>query len=264
MMIKNFGRVCEVMTNQLKFSMDEFNIEATIPFDYDALPNEAEIKIWNLSNDTLHNIKPKEVLMLNAGYRGDVGLLLHGYISSVKTRWESVDKITTISVLDSEDISKREVKQIAYAKGTLGSTIMKQMASFIGLPIAQFELQRDYRYKEGYSASGKITEIISKVAEDCQTRVFISKGKLYIRNLRRGADDLFRLNTSTGLIGTPELFQEKTVSGYNLKSQLQYRIATASVIELTSQVFKGKLHVRSGTHRISRSGDFVTEVEAVI
>lgn len=264
MATSNFGRVCEVLTANHKFSMEDFNIEATIPFDNDPLPNESEIKIWNLSDSTLHIIKPKQVLMLNAGYRGDVGLLLHGYISNVITRWEGVDKITTINVLDSEDLSKREVKQIAYAKGTLASAIIKQMAGFIGLPLAQFELSQDYRYQEGYTASGKVTEVISKVAQDCKTQVFINKGKLYVRNLRRGADSVFKLNKDTGLIGSPELFQDQGATGYNLKSQLQYRITTASVIELSSQAFKGKLHVRSGSHHISRTGDFTTEMEAVI
>lgn len=168
-MNKNFGRVLEVMTEGMKFSMSDYNIEGVVTFDNDPLPNEAEIKIWNLSDKTLNNIKTNKVLMINAGYKGDVGVILHGYVSHVSTAWSGVDKITTIKVLDGYDLSKRQVKEIAFAKGTLGSQIIKQMAVYIGLPIAQMDLNQDYRYQDGYSAKGAVTEIISKVCKDCAT-----------------------------------------------------------------------------------------------
>jgi hypothetical protein len=262
--MRNFGRVIEVLTAGMKFSSDKYNIEGKVPFDNDTLPNESEIKIWNLAETTINNIKRGKVLMLNAGYKGDVGLLLHGYISNVDTVWEGVDKITTIHVLDSEDLDKREVKEIAFAENTLASKIIKQMASYIGLPIAQFSLNRDYRYQDGYTAKGKVTEIIAKVAKDCGTSVYINKNKLYVRNLRSGGDNVFAVNTKTGLIGTPGRFEKDGAKGFNIKMQLQHRVTTASVLNLSYSRFTGKAHVRSGSHTFSRTGDFVTEVEAIL
>ncbi len=46
--MSNFGRVVEVMVNNMMFSSDDFAIEGSVPFDNDPLPNESEIKIWNL------------------------------------------------------------------------------------------------------------------------------------------------------------------------------------------------------------------------
>src|SRR4051794_21948624 len=103
MWMANFGRVAEMIVANRKFSMEDFAMEATIPFDHDILPNESEIKIWNLSDKTLNNIKYGALLQMNGGYRGDVGLMLQGYISKVQTQWEGVDKVTSIFVLDSED-----------------------------------------------------------------------------------------------------------------------------------------------------------------
>ncbi|MGG6311559.1 phage protein [Paenibacillus macerans] len=263
-MNRNFGRVAEVMTGNLKFTMDQYTMEGKVPFDNDALPNESEIRIWNLSQTTLNNIKKNDTLMVNLGYRGDVGTILHGRISSFGTKWEGVDKVTTIHVLDSEDLSKREIKEIAFAKGTLASAIIKQMAGYIGLPIGQFELNQDYRYQEGYTAKGKVTDIITAVAKDCGTSAYINKQKLYVRNLRRGGDAVFDLSEETGLIGSPEYFEDGRIKGYKLRSQAQYRITTASVINLKSRVFSGQLHVRNGMHSISNTGDFVTEMEAIL
>ncbi|MUG68637.1 hypothetical protein GNP94_21945 [Paenibacillus campinasensis] len=262
--MNNFGRAVEILVAGMRFSMDDFNIEGTVPFDNDPLPNESEIRIWNLSRDTVAKIKRNEPLIVNAGYKGDVGVILHGLISDVRTRREGVDKITTLRVLDCEDLSKRTVKDVSYATGTLASRIIKDMAAQIGLPVAQFELYQDVRYTEGYTASGAATEIISKVAEDCRTHAYINKGKLYIRNLRRGKDELFKLSQDTGLIGSPEFFVEESAKGYTVTQQLQYRVTTASVLEIESEFYSGRLYVRSGVHTFSRTGDFTTQTEAVM
>ncbi|GBF73047.1 hypothetical protein PA598K_01332 [Paenibacillus sp. 598K] len=264
MSYKNFGRAVEIMTANMSFSLGKFGMSGTVPFDADPLPNESELQLYNLAQTTINNIKRNEVLMVNAGYTGDVGVILHGRISSVRTRWEGVDKITTIYVMDSEDLSKREVKEIAYAKNTLASAIIKQMATYIGLPVAQMQLNRDYRYQDGYSAKGKVTDIIADVCKDCGTSCYINQGKLYVRSLRSGADAVFNLSPDTGLIGSPEYFSDGGLQGYRLQAQLQRRLTTGSVINLTSREWSGKLHVRSGSHTFSNTGDFLTEVEAII
>ncbi|RAR39670.1 phage protein [Paenibacillus sp. MDMC362] len=260
----NFGRVVEVMVAGMTFSMDKFNIEGTVPFDDDTLPNESEIKIWNLTAETINKIKRGDTLMINAGYIGDVGVILHGFVSAVRSRREGVDKVTSIYVIDSEDLSKRTLKDVSYKEGTLASYIIKDMAGQIGLRIAQFELVRDYRYMDGYTASGEVTGIIAKVAEDCKTAVYINKGRLYIRNLKRGADNRFKLSADTGLIGVPEYQEDDETKGYQITSQLQYRITTASVVDLISQTFTGRLYVRSGAHTFSRTGDFTTAMETIL
>ncbi|OPA77520.1 hypothetical protein BVG16_13795 [Paenibacillus selenitireducens] len=260
----NFGRVIEVMTSNMSFSNDKFTIEGTIPFDNDLLPNESEIKLWNLSMDTINKIKKQATLMVNAGYRGDVGLVLHGFISKVRTKPEGVNRVTTIYVMDSVDLSKAKIKDITYAKGTAASYIIKDMAKRLGLPIAQFELNKDVRYVDGFTAQGEGVDIIQSVAKDCGTSAFINKGRLYVRSLRRGADGLFRLSPETGLIGSPEYFEDDTTKGFSITSQLQHRITTASAIQLKCSQFDGIVHVRSGAHHLSITGDFTTEVEAIL
>ncbi|KEQ22881.1 phage protein [Paenibacillus tyrfis] len=260
----NFGRVIELTIDDMIFKMGTYAIEGTIPFDNDPIPNESEIKIWNLSPETIDRIKRGSIVAINAGYRGDVGLILHGFVSKVLTKWDGTDKITTVYVLDTDDISKRKVTDIAYAEGTLASYILRDMAAQLGLPVEQFELNQDFKYEDGYTANGEVTKIISDVAADCGTSAYVNKGKLYIRNLRYGADDVFMLSSGTGLIGSPEPFEDEDFKGFNLKSQLQYRITTASVIDLNCRRFNGRVHVRKGSHKFSATGDFMTEVEAIL
>ncbi len=263
MAMSNFGRVIEVMTAGMTLRSADFNIEGSVPFDNDAVPNEAEIKVWNLSSSTVSKIKRGAVLLLKAGYTGDVGTILHGYISKAATVPSGPDKITTIHVLDGPDLSVRKTTSKAYAKGTLGSYILRDLAGMLGLPIGQMDLIQDYRYMDGYTADGEIIDKMEDVAKDCGTSLYVNKGRLYIRSLRRGADKVFALSQATGLIGSPEPLEDGAVSGYTVRSQLQHRITTASVIDLKSESFSGRLYVRSGQHSFSRTGDFITEMEAI-
>jgi hypothetical protein len=258
----NFGRVIEVLAGGMVLSSNDFNIEGTVPFDADPVPNEAEIRIWNLRQDTINRFRRGSILKLNAGYRGDVGTILHGYITQVRTARKGVDAITTIHVLDGPDLSAIKASSKAYAAGTFGSYILRDLAGALGLPIAQLQLNQDYRYTEGLTIDGPLTDSMLQVVKDCGTSFYINKGNIYVRPLRIGADSLFALSAESGLIGWPEPI-EGDVSGYTLRSQLQYRITTASVIALSSAAYTGRLHVRSGSHTLSLTGDFMTEMEAI-
>ncbi|NHN29444.1 phage protein [Paenibacillus agricola] len=259
----NFGRVVEIQAGNVSLSNKNFTIEFTVPFDNDLLPNESEIKIFNLSDTTIGSFKSDEKLIVNAGYEGNTGAILQGFISRVTTAFSGVDKTTTIYVLDSENLSSRKLEDIAYAEGTMASKILEEMAGQLGLEVAQMNLNQDVRYDGGYTATGEITDIIKKLAADCGTSAYINKGRLYIRNLREGADDLIDISANTGLIGQPEASTEGTFEVMKLKTQLQHRVTTASVIKLNSKRHKDvTLHIRKGSHRYNGS-DFVTEMEGI-
>jgi hypothetical protein len=260
----NFGRVVEIQARDVNLSNKDFTIEFTVPFDNDLLPNESEIKIFNLTDATIRKFNTDEKLIVNAGYEGNTGSILQGFITKIVTSFSGVDKTTTIHVLDSENLSSRELKDIAYAEGTLASEILEEMAGQLGLEVAQMNLNQDVRYDGGYTATGEVTDIIKKLAADCGTSAYINKGRLYIRNLREGADDLIELSANTGLIGQPESTQDGIFEIIKLKSQLQHRVTTASVIKLNSKRHKDvTLHIRKGSHRCT-SSDFVTEMEGIL
>lgn len=260
----NFGRVVEIRVGSRSLSSEDFTIEFTVPFDNDLLPNESEIKIYNLTDTTINLFKLKEELIINAGYKGNTGTILKGNISKCSTQYSGVDKITTIHVLDAEKMSDRKVNDLAFAENTKASTILKQMTKELGITVAQMYLNEDMNYEDGYTATGEITDIIKKIAADCGTSAYINKGELYIRNLRLGNDTVVYLSADSGLIGQPEEFDdgEDKPKGMRIKSQLQHLITTASVIELTAKRSIKKLHIRKGSHKCS-SSDFVTEMEGI-
>lgn len=260
--MNQFGRETEVRVADLTFKTPDLYMEFAVPFDDDLEPNESEIRIWNLSWDTINRIKYNAVVSLTAGYRGDVGVILTGRVSNVATRPDGADQVTTINIMDGPDLSEKKAIQKAYAGGTKAETILRDLIRQLGLPVALFKLPRNPIYAEGLSIDGKIIDQINDVAKDAGAHVFINKGRIFVGDLTTGQDSRFTLSADTGLIGSPESFQEDDAKGWKVRCLLQHRITTASIIRLDSKMVQGTFRVRKGSHN-SSGEDFVTEMEVI-
>ena len=263
-----FGRVLIVETGGMKLNADELDIECTIPFDDDTEANEAEIVIYNLSKTTIQALKYNNPISITAGYKGDTGVIFNGFISKVATKVERVDKVTTIKAIDDMNLMERDIVEIAYKAGTKASYILKDLIGKIKLPLADFKVRRDHVYKDATNVSGGLMDNIKRYAEVCGISVYINKGKIYARHLTEGDNINFTVEEDTGLIESPEEFEEEisaedykeTIKGYKCKMILQHRMTTAAIINLKSQTVFGTYRVRKGTHTINDS-ESITEIE---
>jgi len=257
-----FDRQASLIIDRLKFESEQFTFEFEIPFDDDTTPNESTVKIYNLKDDTLNRIKKGQKVTVNAGYKNDVGVVLSGYISKVTTDKTGLDRITTILVLDSQSIDDKKTIKKSYKRNIRASQIIRDLANSLGLKIAVLSLPNDRVYKKGYVINGEVLAELEKVAKDCGAIVYINKSQTYIRSLKSGDDTRFILKPDTGLIDSPSPFEEEDVTGYTVKSLLQHRITTASIIRLESRQIKGTFRVKSGTHKWS-GNDFITTMDVI-
>jgi len=265
-----FGRIAIIKSSGVTLNSEELDIEFNVPFDDDAEANEAEIIVYNLSQKTIQALKWNNRITIEAGYKGDTGLIFEGRISKVQTKFEGVDKKTTIYALDDVDLKERDITEKAYAAGTKASYILKDLISQISLPLAVFKIKRDWDYDSEVNVSGGLMENIKKYAAVCGISVYINKGKMYARHITEGDNINFLVSQDTGLIDSPEEFEEEmtaedyknTIKGYKFKMILQHRMTTAVVIKLSARNISGWFRVRKGTH-IFNGSESVTEVEAV-
>ncbi|MED4977227.1 hypothetical protein NST70_13655 [Weizmannia sp. FSL K6-0777] len=276
MATKLFGRVVKVHIEgdyKVDFSGDELHIEFESPFDDDEKPNETTISIYNLSSSSIGKIKKGASVTLQAGYKSDYGVISRGKISSVKTNKDGVDKITTIKMLEGQDLtgikvskstsnSKTKTLKITFKSGTKAETIIKKLTSVLGIRLAECKLPKNKVYKSGYTVTGQILNNLVEVVRDCGASLYWRKGNMVIRNIREGIDENFTLEESTGLIGSPETFEEDVVSGYTVKCLLQHRITTASIITVKSKTANGKYRAKKGKH-VCSGNDFYTEVQVI-
>lgn len=252
-----FGSVATVISGNVTISSETLDVEFTVPFDDDMEPNEAEIVVYNLSDNTIKQLKKGAAISIEAGYKGDTGVLFNGYITKVKTVHDSADKVTTIYAMD--DIKDHSIQSIAFAKNTKASYILKALIDKTGIPVAVFSPRRDHTYKDAQTVDGDLMENIKTYAEVCGISVYVSKGKIYARHITKGDSVNFNVSSDTGMIGSPSSFTEEitaadyndTVNGYNVEMLLQHRMCAGAIVDLHSRVANGVYRVCSGTHRFS-------------
>lgn len=261
-----FGSVATIKSGQVTISSEELDLEFTVPFDDDMEPNEAEIIVYNLSDNTIKQLKKDAAISITAGYKGDTGVLFSGYISKVKTIYEDADKVTTIKAMD--DIKDHSMASLSFAAGTKASYILKQLINKTGLPVAVFKTRRDHTYKDSQTVDGDLMENIKKYASVCGISVYVSKGKIYARYIKEGDNLNFTVSADTGMIGYPSSYTEEvtaedytdTVNGYEVEMLLQHRLCAGAIVTLKSKIANGTYRVCRGEHRFSPD-EAVTQIE---
>lgn len=282
-MSNTFGQTAQLnIANDIAIKSDELTIDFEVKFDDDVNPNESTIEIYNLSASTISKITRNDKVTLSAGYKSDgSGVILDSRVSSVRTRREGVDKVTLITAIDGPNLDgirlpeqaettgkgkKKKVKftrKKTYGKNVRASHIIRDLASLLSVAIGKIKLVKDVIYAKGYTVNGKVVEELDKLARACGVSFFINKQRLYICSLAEASSSTtFELSSDTGMIGSPEPYENDKEKGYKVKMLLQHRITTAALITIKSRTANGKFRVRRGKH--SRKGsDHVTEIEVV-
>lgn len=249
-----FGSEARIICGAVTVKSSELDIEFNVKFDDDMEANEAEITIYNLSNNTVNQFKKGSQISIEAGFKGDTGVIFTGYITKVQTSHDDADKTTIIKCID--DVSKKTITEKTYAAGTKASYILKDLLNMTGTPIAVFKMRRDWTYKDEEKVDGDLMENIKSYSEVCGVSTYINKGKIYSRYIKEGDNIYFSLSEDTGLIGSPEYFEEEktaedykeTVKGYECEMLLQHRMSAGAIVELKSLDASGTFRVCSGEH----------------
>ena len=265
-----YMRDYNVTIGKRQFKGHDFNVEFEVPFNDGKEENIAEIKIFNLSDETISTFKTNTSTLLNAGYRGNVGGILTGVVKHVETNWEGVDKVTTIEVIDSNDgWLNAEIKR-TYKPGTTGREILQDLLPLTGLSIGAFELPVNQVYPSGKTIKGKVKANIIAIAKDCKAKTHVTRSRIFVRAKASGDNTGFIVDAEHGLIGSPqpvekegeEVKGKKKVkrSGWKVKMLLHHGITTDVRLQIKSKTANGVFRVESGTH--TRSGDdYFTEFE---
>lgn len=248
----------------------KIDMEFTIPFDDDTEANEAEIVFYNLSQTTIAAFKHNSVITVTAGYKNDTGVIFSGRISLVKTKFDTVDKKTTVYAVDDVSLKEKNIENISYSAGVKASYILKDLVGKLKLPIAVFSVRKDMTMENETSIDGGLMESIRSYAETCGVSAYICKGNVYVQDIRKAKHINFTVSENTGLIGMPEEFSEEvekenyseTIKGYNVTMLLQHRMQTGAVINLKSKNVNGAYAVRSGQHTYDGT-NFLTEIEVI-
>ena len=262
--MKFWIREVDLKAGGKEFKGSDFTIDFRVPFSTSKDPDISEVQIYNLSKDSISSIQSKAYVILNAGYKGNIGNILSGKIENIFTEWQGVDKITTLKISDG-GLEWRNAKiQKTYQAGSTSKYIMSDLASMLGLEIAEINPKKDITYQLGKTVSGSIEQALKRLAQDTDSKMYIDKGRIYIRDGKKGTETGFLLNSDHGLTGSPEKIEEESEKGkkivkYKVQSLLNHKISTDSIIQIQSKTVNGNYRVESGIH----TGDFITEMVVV-
>lgn len=264
-----YGQFVSISSGGVVLQKSQFDIEFVVSFDDDTEADVAEVTIYNLTNSTANKFKSKAQITISAGYTNNKGVIFTGYITSKKTYWDGLDKITEIRAVDSLSRVNKEVESISYKANTKASYILKDLCGRAGASIAVFKTLKDYTYTDEVTVDGDLSEAIVQYAKVCGVSAYMSKGKINVRPLSDGDNTKFKLSANTGLLSVSEFEEEETINdktvvtkGFDIECLLQCKLQTASIIELNSTGYSGTFRVREGSHECS-DGDFVTKAKIV-
>ena len=274
-------REIEVLAGGKKFESTGdrgLDIDLNISFGDKEEPDVSEVTIYNLSDHSINEIKKQGYCIVNAGYKelGNIANVLSGDIEDVNTDWQGLDKVTKIKVSDGGKAWRTAELNATYEKGTKASFIMRDLANVMGYEIVEITPKEDKVYKLGKTIQGPCSNSLKQLVKDTNSKMFINKNRITIRDEKKGYDMGFVLNGETGLIGSPTLNKDdsgdKTDSRGKTKDKkknkkeqktwkvvclLNPKIETDSIIKIESRSVNGTFRVISGKH----TNDFNTELK---
>lgn len=253
-------------------------IELDIAFSDEEEPDVSEVTIYNLSDSTINEIKNQGYCLVNAGYKalGNKGNILTGEIEEVETTWQNLDKVTKIKVSDGGKKWRKAKLNKTYKENTKASYIMHDLAGIMGYEVVEIKPKNDRVYKLGKTIKGYCSDSLSQLVKDTESKMYINKNRLIIRDEPKGNDTGFVLKADTGLIGSPTLNKNQTgdkassvdkekkkksskeeKKTWKVTSLLNPKIETDSIIKIESKTLNGTFRVISGKH----TKDFNTEFD---
>lgn len=226
--------------------------------------NPSEIKIFNLSNETIALLKePDAEIFLECGYDGVTSTLTWGNDLEVDTVFEGPDKVTIVKSKDGGKQLAETTVNLKIAEGADLSKVVGDIASkFKDITFGSIEKSK-LLGKGVFSTSGVLNgqarETLDELLKPLGISYSIQKGELKISSPSDVPKKVVSITPSSGLIGSPE----KTKKGVKVKCLLNPAVVPNGFISLTSRDIFGLYKVTNLTHAGDTHGEtWETEIEA--
>lgn len=221
--------------------LSEFRIVFAVHQNDFEAPNNAEIRIYNLSPATIKSIRGEyNSVHLEAGYQnGNRGTIFNGTIRQLRIgRENNIDTYIDILAADGD---------LGYNDGFLNETLAKRTtmqerldkiskAASVNMNIAAQPNPNDAKYWSNPSLRGKVLWGLARseirniaTSNDCSWS--IQNGSIQmIKTTGYLSDEAVELNAATGLIGVPE----QTDQGMSMRCLLNQKIRVGSTVKLNN------------------------------
>jgi hypothetical protein len=241
-------------------------------------PNTATVEIFNLKEANRRVLQEGSELaesdleydwplVINAGYVGSLGQIFSGDIVTAFSRLDGVDWITTIEAEDGGKKYRSTRINKSFGANTSVATVLNELASALGVGLgnsaAKFAAGAEQGYlnfENGVALSGKVSKLLDKYVTSAGYTWSIQDGQLQILDPSETLmDTITQLDSTTGLVGTPEQGEKGIV---NVTSLLQPTIIPGRRLNIQSKMIEGEYKATKTIHIGDTEGtEWYTEVE---
>jgi hypothetical protein len=169
-------------------------------------PNDATVRIYNASPNTEALLQvPGTVIMMAAGYVGQVAVFFTGDVVRSDSTIEGPDRVTQVSLKDSV-IALRDAKiNLTFKPNSSALDAMRAVAGSFGLPVRENLQITDRVLPRGMAFNCRVRHAMDEIcaflglewsAQGSEIQI-IKKGGVY-------SDQAVLLSSDTGLIGSPK------------------------------------------------------------
>jgi hypothetical protein len=235
-------------------------------------PNSASLVMYNLNETHRKSFVKGQPLVIEAGYVGSTSLLFKGEITKAFSNREGVDWITTVESGDGAAINTARLSK-SYNPGTTYKKVIDDLVKTLKVGTGNLTTAAAIRkqltdFAKGFSTSGPVQDALDKVVGSMGLQWSVQDGQLQILAPNDATmEPVVVLNSSTGLIGTPEMGEAKgqKKSTVSFRSLLQGSIRPGRRVQLESSAVKGIFICDRVTHDGDSYGqDWYTDCEALL
>ncbi len=275
-----FLRSATLQIGPLKYNMsDGFFFDFEVPFyDSDQLAT-ATFTVNNLNETSRMGIQKNQVVILNAGYEEDMGVLFVGQVAGCSHKQSGVEwqtKITATAALDqwlNTQVNK------TYMENSRAEDIVRDLLNIFGLEVGMFQLVENMTYPRGKICSGKLKDVLTEIVmNECKSRLLIRANQVIINNPADGVTKGYLLTPESGLLMHADDLDSTSISAqrtagvsaenksaeektWKRKCLLNYRLGAGDQVQIQSRDLNGKFLIVSGKHKGSPTGTWTTEIE---
>lgn len=240
--------------------------------------NKAEIRIYNLSQETIGLLEEKDSLaILKIGYDEDeLSILFIGNIVEFEHDFNDADIITKITCKDGFIPLTSKKLSLSFAPNSSTTQIINKIIAELNLVKGDYSFLPNYTYKQGFSFVGSPGVALDIILARIDYEWTIVNGVLVIskNNESNGKIIMQFLSKNTGLIDKPKRFKEKMVKtktktnklmdGWKIKSLIIPSIQPKTLISVESEDVEGTFLVKAvkfigDTHE----NDWIAEIDAI-
>lgn len=227
LLVANDEQALDLSEMHIKFKVQQADTES---------PNNALIRVYNLSEDTSRKVQAEYTrVVLQAGYQDTgMGVIFDGTITAYRRgRENALNSFLEIQAADGDLFRNQCIVNTTLAKG---STPQDQIGAISnsknGLPVGYSDV-----LPQTGSIRGKVLFGMSRVQmhQLCQTHGktwSIQNGKIQILDVDGYLpNEAVKLNSATGLIGAPE----QTVDGINVRALLDSKYVVGGLLQINNQ-----------------------------